>query len=201
MDLNIGDKIELIYEKEIYKSKVQDISGETGLTVSNPIAKGYYVYIPVDSALIVRFYKENACYQFFSSLVSKSDLNGLRALNLDIVSNVEKIQRRKYYRIELALPIMYKRCEEKEYKRAIMKDISGGGIKISLDTVFKRGEKIDLKINIDKMKIKICGVVIRVSKNKRIYDLGIEFDDVDRINREKIIKFIFKKQRERIKRG
>jgi len=76
--------------------------------------------------------------------------------------------------------------------------ISGGGLRFYCDDTFRTGEKLVLKtflpIYAHVIKIK-CEVVRSVPRPGGGYDVAVKYLDIDETVRDKIIKYIFSRQR------
>ena len=90
-------------------------------------------------------------------------------------------QKREYVRLDISLPVQFRIIDEKdnaEIKEGITIDISAGGALFYTKTEVNIGQKMEIKMQV-----------------------AVEFDGIDEAHRDRIFKFIFKKQRERIKKG
>lgn len=112
-------------------------------------------------------------------------------------------QKRVFDRIEIPLKIQYEIVENPPLiiKDADMKDISGGGIRLSLEEEIAVGThiKLDIEMPGDKSKtITAYGKVVWVSKAVQVigpksaayYETGIQFTKVDPLAMGKILKNI-----------
>lgn len=85
-------------------------------------------------------------------------------------------------------------------------NISGGGLRFFCDDPFKVGEKMVLKTFLPTyahvIKIK-CEVVRAVPRPQGGYEVAVKYIDMDETTREKIIKYVFAKQRKllRVEKG
>ena len=84
-------------------------------------------------------------------------------------------------------------------------DLSGGGIKITFNRGLKEGTRVELSFELERGEvINALGEIVRTEKvgegNDR-YWLAIKFTDILESDRNKIVKFVFKKQVELRKKG
>jgi len=93
---------------------------------------------------------------------------------------------------------------DKGYQSGIIVDISGGGIRFTSECSHSKGDKIILKLEISSSKRnkKYSLRANVVSSNKihnkiNTYEHRVEFTDIDKKEREEIIKFIFEQERQK----
>lgn len=84
-------------------------------------------------------------------------------------------------------------------------DLSGGGLMFRCNTVMKLGEQIEITVFLGEETVKAVGKVVRFvqmpAHTKYKYSVGLEFTEINEKERDKIIKYIFKKQLEFRKKG
>ncbi len=87
-------------------------------------------------------------------------------------------------------------------------NISASGISIFTPKPATNGHIIHMNINVckfPKVQIDAYGLIVRVTSiqenNIQMYNLGIKFIDLDEKNREKIVAYVFSKQREALRSG
>jgi c-di-GMP-binding flagellar brake protein YcgR len=106
--------------------------------------------------------------------------------------NIKRMQRRKFYRKKLMLPVYVKRAESDE--RSILTtliDLSGGGASImNRDMLFSSGDRISISLVASRTKrVYITGDVLRMSRGGKI--IHVEFSDMLESSRDRIIKVLF----------
>lgn len=200
MDVVIGERLEILFEGNVYISQIQDIYDDDRYLISVPIARGYSVFIPLGERLKVRFFRPNGVYEFEAVLDSREKRENVEGLVIKRNSDINRIQRREYYRLQTVRDIKYRKGEEEEYRHGITKDISGGGMRIFVDRSLEPGEVVDILVPLEE-ELKLKGRVIRTNKVDNGFEVGLCYVDIDRWDREKIIRFIFENQRKRIKKG
>ena len=118
-------------------------------------------------------------------------------------------QNRKYMRMEASLPLAYKvtECADPEKKptqeafKARSADISGGGLCFIADTAQQAGDLILLSIQIPGYSMggitaKILKVITIEGRSATQYKHLTQFVTIEPQQRERIVRFIFEKQRE-----
>ena len=115
-------------------------------------------------------------------------------------------ERRKYVRLPVSLEI---ECslegEENEVKKAQVKDITIGGVRIILDKQYQPGANLLLKIFLlpELEPIILKGRIVwqtKVQKNDTVYfETGVEFTDIEISDKLRIRRFMFDIVREILK--
>lgn len=209
-DLKSGDKIEIILNKDgedvEFLSKVEEINDNDTFAVSRPISKDGYIHLPLGQAVRVIFFRENGIYYFNSEAVEVIKNNATFSVMMRILSGIHKLQRRNYYRLRTLVPVKVS-CEiddEDINMECNTADISGGGMKILSLKRFDRNIILKVFIKIPGIESQqILGKVVRClpsERNTAIFEIGIEFIDINLKTRQSLLKYIFRKQREIIKR-
>lgn len=238
--LSIGNKIELINvrsqmlaeingddeNKKIYYSQVYDLIDESRLKIAMPIEGGKVVPLGVNSRYDACFYTPTGLYQCRIVVVDRYKEENIFVLVIEITTELQKYQRRQYYRLGCTLDIKYRLIEKEELEDyfnlknkeefasklplidAIALDISGGGIRfVSREKHSKESELfLLLEISYDgKEKLYgILGKIISVEKAKNrdhLYEYRVEYKNIEGTIREQLIKFIFEEERKQRKRA
>ena len=155
---------------------------------------------------------------------------GRRVLTFELLSPLEKIQRRMHQRASshaklflhkleekkvmdyLSLPVMEREELEKMiepvYFSEVMIDISAGGIRFTTEEHFRMGDFVFLKFDVmDKdnpLTITTYGQIIYSApfRNEQgVYDIRLKFVGIPEILKEKIIHYVFQIEREKRKSG
>ncbi|EYE88833.1 hypothetical protein Q428_06120 [Fervidicella metallireducens AeB] len=208
----INDKIEIIDKNITYKSNVHDVHEKTVL-IDMPISGNNYYMMHQGSELIFYYCAEDKnVYKCKSVVLGKKMDNNLQFVLITYPEVLEKIQRREYFRLPVAMEIKYYFLPENRVynhikdvpigyfdrmQRAVTIDISGGGIKFVTREAVMKNTNVIIKINLFEEIILLC-TVVRVEKDDETnqYKIGLRFDSIDERIREKIIRFIFQKLRE-----
>lgn len=207
LKLEINNKIEVIYGEKNYKSVIQDIREEEDeILISIPVLDGEYLTLVTGRVIEQIYYDNNGnVYQFKSKVLGRIKEKNLSLYRFSYPFDVRKIQRRDYVRVNFIKAINYlssKDIEKEKYKKALLLDLSGGGMKIKVDEKLDKNDLIFSKIIYDDSIIDVNGKVVRVEKTEdKEYICGINFSDIEERTREEIIRIVFKvmrKQRELI---
>lgn len=201
MDLSVGEKIEVTFEGNAYVSQVQDIYDGERYFIAVPVSHGYNVFIPLGEMLNIRFFRPNGVYEFYGVVDLKESNGNVDGLVVRRISEIMRIQRREYYRLQMVKDVKYKRGDEESYRSGILKDLSGGGLRMVADLELEIGDVIDILLPLGGKELNLKGKVIRCNRVEKGFDLGVCFINIKGSEREQIIKFIFESQRKRIRKG
>ena len=213
--LKVGDKIELLridslQNKISYPSQVLDILDDDILEIRGPLHKNDFVFVSRKEKIRIIFVvKDKGKYQFDAEILN-INYEGVYSLKIRRISDITKHQLRKYFRFEVSIPVKkyFTIIEDNEEKileeNCRTKDISGGGMKLYTNYQHNVGDIITCEFEVDKHLITTKAKVVRVEEVDTFefdFALGVEFKDIEERNRDRIIKFIFTKQRELIEKG
>lgn len=172
-----------------------------------PMSKSVPIILMSGTRFYGRTIVDGTVWQFNSTFLDKK-LLPLPVWIIDYPSDLKKIQLRSFVRIDTALPVKIDVLPEAEGGETVSltastKDISGGGMQLALRKSLPLGTKIAVAFELPNMgEITTEGTVVRIEKSADcIFTAGIRFIDIPERERDKIIKFIFRKQCERRQKG
>jgi c-di-GMP-binding flagellar brake protein YcgR len=211
--LSIGTKIHILVmnnnNESQYVSRVDNINEDGTIDVLIPISKRRIVYINEDTVLKVIITKEGAIYEFEAEVENK--LFGVDLLlRLKRTSDIQKIQRRNYFRlkslntIKIRKIVNLKEAIFSEYFNATMVDISGGGLAFNSELELDINDLIEISVTLNSNTINLLGMVVRADRNEnnlKIMEYGINFEKITDTERNIIMTFIFEEQRKLAKKG
>ncbi|MDI6601734.1 MAG: flagellar brake protein [Thermoanaerobacteraceae bacterium] len=199
--LDIGQNIEIISGSKSYKSKIENIVDDLTYIIGTPIIHHTYVFIPLNETIKIRYIAKDCIYQFDGKVTHK-EMNHTYLLTVTQISPMERIQRRENFRLETAIRATFTNENDDIAHEGIIKDISGGGVRLITSQKLDINERITLNFSLTKIgDFSIKGVVVRSINNNSNYDVGISFKDLNAADREKIVSFIFQEQRKFLKKG
>jgi len=123
--LTAGDKVEVMKtsglannpnDKKIYYSLLVDIDAEDRLTVTMPIEAGKVVPLAVGDRYWLVFYTHSGIYQAKALIVARERQGNVHVMILKCLTELERIQRRQFYRIECVMDLEYRVMGEIEAK-------------------------------------------------------------------------------------
>ncbi|MGI6085996.1 MAG: flagellar brake protein [Acetivibrionales bacterium] len=217
--LSLGNKLEL----ELYNSNGERISPllasqyertlpDGSMEILAPIKGGRIFPVHRGVEMGVIYEKNGELFSFKAEAVERRIAGNIYLLRIMPKSGAEHIQRRFFFRFDCILDLKYRLYEKRDtnnedrgdYKKAITKDISGGGLCILTKEEPHYGWFIDGVINVGN-EVSFTGRVVRVinvhDKGKFNFESGVEFIEISESEREKVISFIFDSQRKLLKKG
>lgn len=227
--IKIRDQLTITIEKDdnyidLVTSVIELDRKEELFKVYNPIYKNR-VYTMVTNKIYKFRYTDDksGIYSFDGKIIQRLKEKQILILLVKFEGNVQKSQRRAFYRMEIVkkvkvnLPMdesidtaekleKFKTRVQFYPREILLKDISGGGFGFLTNDTFTIGDLFLTEINLDGSTIEVIGKVVRKntvtnSQNDYKYSIGVEFKCLDTKTRRKIINYIFNKQRELRKKG
>jgi len=217
-ELSIGLKLELqLFAKDgkkmyrSFASELEWVEDNNIIHIAAPIYEGRVYPVLVGTEIAVSFIKDNNFYEFTAKVIDRESKNNLAMLKVQALSNIVKIQRREFFRIDINLPVKYRVIDSvdmksnEEYIETITRDLSGGGLCMRLKEPIEIDKYLDCELFISN-KVKFIGKVVRLIKYDVLhgpykYEIGVSFEKIDDAVREKIISYIFQEQRKLLKKG
>jgi Predicted glycosyltransferase len=222
-DITIGTKLELevtdIFNSDrtyTYVSQLLDTKGDDSIVIAAPISEGKLVFVSNNAKISVMFQIEKLGLLAFDGILEAKDtIDNISVFYIKRTSGFYKIQRRNHYRLDIMLDVYYAQMPEKlsdkiksekdmSFTKTFSKDISGSGAcfispeELPIDTPLVI--KLDLP---DGETIEARGVVVRCFEvslgGSKKYNIGVKFTAISKINEEKLIRYIFIKQKEILK--
>lgn len=211
----------------VYTSQILEFDEEYEgvLNIAMPILEGKLIPLEVGRKFELFFYAKKGMYTCNGEIINRYKSSNVYVLVVNLLTDLKKYQRRQYFRLGTNIEIQYKLFtqEDEEYFRRVGEvpdemikrpystgvsvDISGGGVKfISRDNMPKE-TKLLLLINLPfDNEIKKCEVISKVVftgtvKGRRdSYENRVEFVQIKEEDRELLIKYIFKEERNQRKK-
>lgn len=212
--LIIGQKIQLELainnETRQYLSQIEGYSNDDTIEILTPISQNRLVYLPNDTTLKVIIFKGDAVFDFKAKVIEKK-LGTIPTVKLQIVSGLNKTQRRNYFRLKVIKDMEARLVENlKENKfgekfKGNMLDISAGGVLMIASKELQEGDIVEFALPLSSGKnIILFGKIVRKSYTvnaKYKYEYGLQFENISEFERNEITKYIFEEQRKMIKKG
>jgi c-di-GMP-binding flagellar brake protein YcgR len=205
--------------RQIYMSKVMDITSDDRIEVLMPYEKGRLVLLPVDGEYNLCFYSTKGLFQCYSRIVDRYRSDNMYILVLDLTSELQKLQRREYYRFSCALELNSRLCSPQELEayemnrkylvdpginlqKSVVVDISGGGLRFVGNFKYDEGNMVYCSYRLpgnvnDKTYEMICNVlkVSELESRPGLFEHRLQYIYIDETSREDIIHFIFEEER------
>lgn len=210
------------YQKKKFDSKVVDIIDEDRLEILMPMEQTKLVLLPVNGEYDIHFFTSKGLFQCFGKVTNRYKNGNLYLLEIELISNLQKYQRREYYRYSCMLPISFRiltdneriAVESKRYilfdelpmNKSEIVDISGGGLRFLSKMAVEIGDLIYAQYGLsDGKEFKHVARVLGVKKleggqNDGHFELRCQFVNILNGEREQIIRYIFEEERNKRKR-
>lgn len=233
--ISAGDKVEMRSIEEVilpdgtegrklYKSTVYDVLDDGSIEIVMPMEKTKLVLLPVEGEYEVCFFTNTGMYRGNVRILDREKTENSYILITELITNLQKFQRREYFRFNCVLEMETKEITENEARtigkklghlisedgmmRAVIVDISGGGIRFVSRKLYPEKSvllmKFKLMIGEQEREFQVAGRVIRcdeIENRRNEYQVRTKFVYLDNITREEIIKYIFDEERKNRKNG
>lgn len=228
MGVAIGNKIELVPLEQIIKndkhkmvfvSKVYDLLQSNTLQIAMPIYEGKIVPLEVSSKYSACFYTDKGLLQCNVLVTSRYKSGNLFYLEVLMLSEPKKVQRREFYRHACMLDASIRIVSDNEFTTGVpddisvpeenldwheakILDISGGGARIAQRETLEKNEVVKLKFSVLIFEeVVTFSLFARILASKPItgrtdlFEQRLEFMKIKQEERDKIIRYIFECER------
>lgn len=219
--LAVGDKVDIQHgqKKHQYKSKIMDIMDEETIRLIIPIEKNTLIPMARGWRIELTFFAAKGLYRCQGEIQERYKEEKLPLMIVRLTSELEKVQRRQFYRLPYSMEIKFREIKEEPdiredsdeeaeipWSKGITLDISGGGCRFNAPVSCQAGTPVELEFVIgtedkpcrQRWRGKIT-VSYLIPNRSDMYENRVEFTDNDRRKREQLVKFIFEEER-RIRR-
>ncbi len=205
--LSINSKVNIVALDSsvhtVYDTRIEDVRKDT-ILISAPSDKGVPMLIHKGMRVEISFMSSGGRY-FFQSRVGGRVLSGqLTLYEVDIPDVIQKSEFREFFRISImekvrvyAVPAeVYDDVQRVYFDNAFCMDISGGGLRMISDKQYSGVQHVEIDFTETIPTLgKFYGTVVRlIPAPEDKYDIGIKFGNMRETDRDKIIKYVFKRQ-------
>lgn len=216
MEISLGTRFELeafdINGEKVgstYVSQLLEYQDDTLLVISAPIYEARLVYIPDDMIIRLTFIHGKQGLLGFNAKVKSKEFRGnVAVLLIEPEGEIEKIQRRMNYRLDIVLDVLMwlPGNDNKNTVKAYTKNISGSGLCVISEVEIPRKTEIKLELELSaEVSISAKCLILRVTptelRKRKGFELGMHFTEISQKSQDTLIKFIFHQQRMLIKKG
>jgi c-di-GMP-binding flagellar brake protein YcgR len=205
----------------IYHSRIENVSEDT-LEIAIPSKHGHLLQLPQEISFTCRLALHSSLYVFKTKIIRVEVKQHVPTWVVEIPEDIEKIQRRSFIRIDIRLPVCLKIVDD-EMPQTIQgqqytpqelqsktwdvstKDLSGSGAR--LISKFQLPEKLLVSLELTLPEIGKFFTVAQVIRSELsnpefgLYWTGVNFIALSEVERDKVVRYIFKKQIELRKRS
>ena len=216
---------------KVYKSQVLNLKENGNLQISMPSERGKLVLLTLGVRYEFVFFSREGLYRATGQIVERYKSENVYMLEVQLKSQIEKYQRREFFRYPCILDMRYYTISDEEAKigsgdaifislqengdnaqrefKGRIVDLSGGGIRFATTGEAESGQYLLLEIalqneSVDKQYYIIGKVISCVQMEQapdELFEVRAEFLITDNNVREEIIRFIFEEERNARQRG
>lgn len=205
----IGEEIELRVGRIVTKTVVKDVLGDRLFIVEQPEYRLRPLIIARDERVKLSFFRNNGVFTLEAAVEETFIRNALPQCLLRLTGEIEREQRRYFYRLPVKLSVMV-RPKGRELSRATMGypaetiNLSERGVCFSCREKLLRGKRISVQMELDDMGFLVLPAeVLRCEpaiKRDDAYVIGAQFTELTGVEAAYIRKFIMKRQMRRSER-
>lgn len=183
----------------VYDSRIEDID-KGSVHVSMPSEKGVAIPLKPGTRLHVSFVMDRGRLSF-KSAVEDRFMDPLPMLKITRPDVLFREELRSFFRVDTLIPVkIMVNIHEGDIIRqkmfeAKVTDLSGGGCKVFTEAPIKKGDTFEIFFlgtieKLDSVKVESR----RIRRVEEFYEVGSEFYGLSHSDRDKIIKYVFKRQ-------
>lgn len=198
-------RIRLKDYRAFYSTRVED-AGEQELVVAAPMRCGNVVPVRKGTQLVMGVPKEDALYGFYAEVVDRKG-GDEPMLVVRRTSSTRRIQRRKFVRIDVSVPVTVRVLGGKGQPRPQVvgeQNLSAGGMLLVLGQKLERSSRVKLDMELPDGPLSCHGEVMRVLRTggqEAQYETGIEFRGLDEKTKHRVVRYVYRRQVERRRLG
>jgi len=210
--VKVNQRLEIMLSKNNntprFTSRVEELTSDE-MVIAMPMQKGRPIILESGRGFYGKIITESGVYIFKSKFLSKR-MYPLPVWVVTLPYEIEKTQQRAFVRFDVSQPLQIEYFLDDDSENAITlkvmtRDLSGGGLQAICEQSIKIGTKVNMTLTLpEEGDLEVDGEVIRVQKpqkDRQLFWVSIKFVDTRNIVRDKISRFIFRKQLEHRQRG
>ncbi len=191
----------------LLRANYEEEDGNGFFLISAPFYHDFQFPVEFGEILDCMYLDAKATFSFSGEVVERVKKDNLNFLKLRQTKEVVRAQRRDDFRLPIVLHIKIDQVVEENGTRSLSRqscvtiDLSGGGVALRSNAKFVKGEVVAIHLPIAEGGAfsTVPGEVSWIKKNDNInipwkYAYGLVFIHKDKVSKEKLVKFVFKKQ-------
>lgn len=208
-----------------YVSQVFDFTENGNIKVAMPILRGRLIPLTKGAKYEAFFYTSRGLFQCRALVVDRYKSGNIYTVEIELKSELQKYQRRQYYRLEKAIPIKYSQLSEINYVKMIKTrkfpeemmdssiyengmsaDISGGGMRFVGNKKIEKDDKVLIVFDVSSENVQTqfhlpASVILSFELPNRVnfFEHRVEFENISKEYREILIRYIFEEERKQRK--
>lgn len=207
-----------------YGSQVLDFDGDRTAKIAMPIREGKVIPLEIDDDYNLCFFTNSGLYQCTAQIKKRYTENRMYVMDVIFLTPLKKFQRRKFYRLDCLFPIRYRIVPKEQFEKkneaeqdnekdeilweeGTISDLSGGGIRFHGNVECKKGDFVEIVLPLSLqsgiiplslyMKVVSC---VHFEGSRVAYETRGEFLNINKKERETVIKYVFEEQRRRMRK-
>ena len=196
-----------------YPIKLQHINKDNIIEVDIPSIGTQMIFFENETMTQIIITYKDGLYSFSAKVIEKFKKKNIPIMMLKQESEIIKIQRRSYFRLNCSCIVRYRLYKlpalgtnDEPFSTTQTVDLSGGGMCILVEEKLEQINFVECDIILEKdIIIKAIGKVISMKKDEPAYlnkwKVSIHFQRISEFEREKIINFVFQEQLKLRKKG
>lgn len=227
--ITVGDKVDMeilvngqiVSDPEkhrVLSCRVMDLPGYGLVRIAMPFYEGRIVPLSVGDQYRMNIFTDKGIYGSRFVVVNRLKEGNLFLADMEMQERLKKVQRREFFRHDCRLQANYRMIaqdeiaelseenqENVEWKKGVILDISGGGIRMVSEFQEDTSQIIQVRFQLETNDgihaFTEYGKLIASFQNRTnsvLYEQRIEFDKIGEQEREQIIRYIFDEERKRI---
>lgn len=183
--------VRLVVDDAVWPARVHDLS-QGGIWMSLPEESGQMASPEVGTPVTITYHDEYGRYRFTSPVIQCHA--GLQHLFLAWPQEVDRIQKREAFRLDIRIEARWWLPEPKQWVRGRTRDLSAGG---ALLVGTGLPDPVRVILSLPRKEVRVKARVVKVDGGAT----GVEFIDLSRSDSEAISKLILEEQRRRRRMG
>lgn len=225
----VGDKVDMEIlirgqlqtdddKRRVLSCRVMDLPGTNIVRISMPFHEGRIVPLSIGDQYAMNVYAKKGIYGSRYVVVNRLKEGNIFLADMEMQEPLKKVQRREFFRHDCRMPASYRMVpiDEKEHlspeelecvewKKGVILDISGGGLRMVSEYQEDTSLLIQVRFSItyedrieDVIEYGKLLTSVQCQNSKMLYEQRVEFEQIEDKEREKIIHFIFDEERKKI---
>ena len=194
-----------------YSTHVVGADGRS-ISIVHPMVGGRLLVLNPGENVRVEFAVKGMARLSYLARVMDVDTRVLPVVVLSVPDEgrVERYQQRDFFRLDASLPLTYSvryvpdgSVRSGAKIRTTTRDISGNGAQVLCAEFYPKGTQVEIDLEVEERILRITGEVVRLVEqlSRREFWQGIRYIGLDELDRELLIRYIFKEQRRRRQHG
>lgn len=201
----LGEVFEIQIGEDVIRTKLQEILSDTEFVVLQPTIHGIPIR-PGEEEYTFQFNRSNGCYSFRAKVRESFKKDNILLTKVERVSEIERSQRRQFYRLPILLDIVVDRGEgqegeeqsrESRFCKGKTIDIAENSVAFTCSRPFEAGEKVSAAIKLTEADaILVSATVLRCTRADKSepYNVVLIFDDLCEKERKILRRFVLQQQ-------